>query len=186
MVAETAAALERQVPVIPVLVDGATDAGPLRAPAALASLASRQAMTIHHESFSSDVNRLIAAIERRLGTAVIPSTQPVAGSGPVGRPGRCRGRLHAALAAFFGHRWAEAIDGFERVLRQQPQHAGARDRLVEARRHLQLTTWNSQADHAAAEGRWSDAVVLLENIRSLDPNYPDLTRGCRRPRPSGG
>ena len=57
-----------------------------------------------------------------------------------------------------------------------PQHAGARDRLVEARRHLQLSTWNSQADHAAAEGRWSDAVVLLENIRSLDPNYPDLTR----------
>ena len=34
----------------------------------------------------------------------------------------------------------------------------------------------SQADRAAAEGRWPDAVILLENIRSLDGNYPDLAR----------
>ena len=49
-------------------------------------------------------------------------------------------------------------------------------RLAEARRNRQLATWSEQADRAAAEGRWSDAVIQLENIRSLDANYPDLTR----------
>ena len=161
---------------IPVLVDGATMPARSELPPALASLASRQAMTIHHESFSSDVNRLIGAIERRLGTTVIPSDQPVAAPVPAVDPAVVQADYTAALAAFFAHRWAEAVDGFERVLRQQPEHGGARDRLVEARRHLQLETWNSQADHAAGEGRWADTVVLLENIRSLDPNYPDLTR----------
>ena len=176
VVAETAAALERQVPVIPVLVDGATMPARSELPPALASLASRQAMTIHHESFSSDVNRLIGAIERRLGTTVIPSDLPPSAPVPAVDPAVVQADYTAALAAFFAHRWAEAVDGFERVVRQQPEHGGARDRLVEARRHLQLETWNSQADHAAGEGRWADTVVLLENIRSLDPNYPDLTR----------
>ncbi len=176
VVAETAAALQRPVPVIPVLVDGATMPSRSDLPAVLASLASRQAMTIHHESFSSDVNRLIGAIERRLSTAVTPSTQPVAAPARAVDPAAVAADYTPALSAFFGHRWAEAVDGFERVLRQQPEHTGARDRLVEARRNLQLSTWNSQADQAAAEGRWSDAVVLLENIRSLDSNYPDLSR----------
>ena len=121
------------------------------------------------------MNRLIGAIERRLGTTVIRRInhqRPVTGVDPA----VVQADYTAALAAFFAHRWAEAVDRFERVLRQQPEHGGARDRLVEARRQLQLEIWNSQADHAAGEGRWADTVVLLENIRSLDPHYPDLTR----------
>jgi len=47
---------------------------------------------------------------------------------------------------------------------------------AEDRRTAQLATWSSEADRAAAEDRWADAVILLENIRSLDPSYPDLTR----------
>ena len=62
------------------------------------------------------------------------------------------------------------------MLRAQPQHPGATERLAEARRNRQLATWSEQADRAAAEGRWSDAVIQLENIRSLDANYPDLAR----------
>ena len=106
VVAETAAALERQVPVIPVLVDGATMPARSELPPALASLASRQAMTIHHESFSSDVNRLIGAIERRLGTAVIPSDPPPSAPVPAVDPAAVQADYTAALAAFFGHRWA--------------------------------------------------------------------------------
>ena len=72
VVAETATALHRSVPVIPVLVDGARM--PVRAelPESLAPLASRQGMTLRHESFSSDVGRLIAAIEKRVGVAAAP------------------------------------------------------------------------------------------------------------------
>jgi TIR domain len=126
VVAETVAALLRNVPVIPVLVDGAAMPSRSELPAELAPLASRQAMTIRHESFSSDVNRLISVIERRVGAA---------------------GAEH-----------------------------DPNERQAEAPRSRQLATWSEQADRAAAEGRWSDAVVQLENIRALDANYPDLAR----------
>ena len=59
---------------------------------------------------------------------------------------------------------------------RSPLAPGAADRLAEARRTAQFATWSDQADRAAAEGRWADAVIQLENIRSLDPNYPDLAR----------
>ncbi len=172
---EIAIALQRKVPVIPVLVDGAEMPSRAELPEALSSLASRQAMIIRHESFPADVARLVSAIEKRLGTTV---------SATAGRRGtRARqtrrpssGTTPRALAAFFGQRYEEAVGLFERVLRQQPDHPGAADRLGEARRHVQLSTWNAQADQAAAEGRWADAVVQLENVRSLDPDYPDLAR----------
>jgi hypothetical protein len=174
VVAEIAAALRRRVPVIPVLVDGARMPTRAELPATLAPLASRQAMTLRHESFSSDVGRLITTIEKRLGTsaAAVRSDQQVTQVNPAA----VEADYTAALAGYFGQRWDQAIEGFQRVLSQQPNHQAAADRLAEARRHQQLATWNSQADRAAAEGRWSDAVVLLENIRSLDPDYPDLSR----------
>ena len=175
VVAETATALQRKVPVIPVLVDGARMPVRTELPDVLASLASRQGMTLRHESFSSDVGRLIAAIEKRVGTPAAPPArdehQPAQTN-----PAAVEADYTAGLAAFFAQRWDQAIELFQRVLSQQPNHQAAADRLAEARRHQQLATWNSQADRAAAEGRWSDAVVLLENIRSLDPDYADLSR----------
>ncbi len=175
VVAETAAALQRNAPVIPVLVDGARMPARSELPDVLASLASRQGMTLRHESFSSDVGRLIAAIDKRVRATA--TTAPTAGQQAAAvNPASVEADYTAGLAAFFAQRWDQAIDLFQRVLSQQPDHQAAADRLAEARRHQQLTTWNSQADRAAAEGRWSDAVVLLENIRSLDPDYPDLTR----------
>ncbi len=59
VVAETGVALQRGVPVIPVLVDGAEMPTRAELPPDLAALASRQAVTIRHESFTSDVNHLI-------------------------------------------------------------------------------------------------------------------------------
>ena len=73
VVAETVAALQRGVPVIPVLVDGAVMPARPSCPPTWPPLASRQAVTIRHESFSSDVNRLIAAIERRVGRRETPA-----------------------------------------------------------------------------------------------------------------
>ena len=178
--AETVAALQRGVPVIPVLVDGALMPAPAELPETLAPLARRQAMSIRHESFSSDVSRLIEAIERRLGPTE-PRSPGAAGAAdtaphPAADPARVGAAYTAALAAFFAHRWPEAVEAFEEVLALDPSHPGAAGRLAEARRNAQLSTWNSQADKAASEGRWADAVVQLENVRSLDPNYPDLNR----------
>ena len=179
VVAETAAALRRNAPVIPVLVDGARMPARSELPDVLASLASRQGMTLRYESFSSDVGRLIAAIDKRVRATAAATIAPAAAAGQqvaAVNPATVEADYTAGLAAFFAQRWDQAIDPFQRVLSQQPDHQAAADRLAEARRHQQLTTWNSQADRAAVDGRWSDAVVLLENIRSLDPEYPDLSR----------
>jgi hypothetical protein len=115
--AETAAALQRGVPVIPVLVDGARMPTRNELPEALAGLASRQAVPLRHESFTSDASRLVAAIERR-------------------SPSTAHGQPDAA----------------------------------------QLAAWDAQANQAAIEGRWADAVDALEKIKAVDGSYADVGR----------
>jgi hypothetical protein len=61
---EIEAALERNIRVIPVLVNGAEMPQPQQLPKSLAALARRNALAIRHESFREDVNRLIRAIDQ--------------------------------------------------------------------------------------------------------------------------
>jgi hypothetical protein len=63
---EIATALQRNIPVIPVLLDGATlpEAGQL--PADLAELSLRQALGIRNDAFHSDVDRLIRDLKVKL------------------------------------------------------------------------------------------------------------------------
>ena len=56
--AEISAALNRGIPVIPVLVDGARMPGRTELPPSLYGFADRQAISMTHESFSSDCTRL--------------------------------------------------------------------------------------------------------------------------------
>jgi predicted nucleotide-binding protein len=76
---EVEAALARDVWVIPILVEGTVMPGRNDLPESLAGLARRHALLIRHESFRSDVGRLVTAIERVLGAA--PGTGTAA-SGP--------------------------------------------------------------------------------------------------------
>ena len=73
---EVEAALERDVPVIPVLVGGAVMPQPGELPKSLAPLARRNGLNLSHDSFSSDVARLIAAIERIVGAATPADPMP--------------------------------------------------------------------------------------------------------------
>jgi TIR domain len=63
---EIQAALERQVRVIPVLVEGAAMPSRQQLPESLAMLARRHALVLRHESFHSDADRLLADIEQVL------------------------------------------------------------------------------------------------------------------------
>jgi TIR domain-containing protein/WD40 domain-containing protein len=72
---EIAAALERDVHVIPILVEGAVMPRPQELPEGLTGLARRNALSVRHESFRSDTDRLLAAIE--------PILRPVAATVPV-------------------------------------------------------------------------------------------------------
>jgi hypothetical protein len=63
---EIAAALERDIPVIPALVGGAKMPRTSELPDALSKLTRRQAIEISHTGFHSDVDRLIRGLERIL------------------------------------------------------------------------------------------------------------------------
>ena len=75
---EIAAALERDIRVIPILVEGAVMPGRDELPKNLASLARRNALSVRHESFRADADRLLAAIEPILR----PASQAPVASGP--------------------------------------------------------------------------------------------------------
>jgi TIR domain/WD domain, G-beta repeat len=72
---EIAAALARDILVIPILVEDAAMPRRHELPGNLAELAGRNAHRVRHDSFRSDVGRLLAAIE--------PKLRPSAGSAPV-------------------------------------------------------------------------------------------------------
>jgi len=63
---EVATALERDIRVIPVLVGGATMPGSTELPENLQSLSRRNALTVNHHTFHTDINRLIEHLERAL------------------------------------------------------------------------------------------------------------------------
>jgi hypothetical protein len=82
---EIAAALERDIRVIPILVEGAVLPRRQELPDNLATLARRNALILRHESFPSDADRLQAEIEPILGH---PTRAAPVASGParVGTP----------------------------------------------------------------------------------------------------
>ena len=73
---EIEAALDRDVRVIPILVEGAVMPGRPDLPERLARLARLNALLIRHESFRSDAARLVTAIERVLAKAPVPREPP--------------------------------------------------------------------------------------------------------------
>ena len=68
---EIAAALQRGVHVIPVLVDGATMPGSAALPDNLSALARHQAVTLGDATWDTDVQRVISDIEAQIGRAGI-------------------------------------------------------------------------------------------------------------------
>ena len=70
---EVEAALGRDIPVVPVLVQGAPMPQARDLPASLAALATRQALALDHAEFHDDAERLCDRIARVIGEGVQPS-----------------------------------------------------------------------------------------------------------------
>ncbi|MGE3305698.1 MAG: TIR domain-containing protein [Rhizobiaceae bacterium] len=73
---ELESALRRDIRVVPVLVDGAAMPTERQLPEELRSLARRQAVTVSHASFASDVERLINVLRRHLEALAARQTEP--------------------------------------------------------------------------------------------------------------
>jgi TIR domain-containing protein len=75
---ELEAALERDVPVVPALVQGAGHPTAEELPATIAPLARRQGVELDDEGWHDDVERLIERLERAVGMPPAPSVAPKA------------------------------------------------------------------------------------------------------------
>ncbi|MGH3843952.1 MAG: tetratricopeptide repeat protein [Pseudonocardiaceae bacterium] len=78
---EIRAALEREIRVIPVLVDGAVMPDRCDLPEGLQGLARRNAVRLDHETFRSDITTLLDAVERILPTRPPKGAEPTATTG---------------------------------------------------------------------------------------------------------
>jgi hypothetical protein len=77
---EITAALDRDIRVIPILVEGAQMPRRQELPDDLAKLARRNALILRHESFRADADRLLAAIEPILRPrSVVPNSSVTSG-----------------------------------------------------------------------------------------------------------
>jgi hypothetical protein len=66
---EIATALMRDIPVIPILIDGAKMPKPEQLPADIRELAMRNGLDVRHASFQSDIDKLIGQLKRTYATA---------------------------------------------------------------------------------------------------------------------
>ncbi|MDQ3887222.1 MAG: toll/interleukin-1 receptor domain-containing protein, partial [Actinomycetota bacterium] len=80
VVLEIRAALERGIPIIPVLVDGAMMPDRTDLPEGLQGLARRNAVRLDHDTFRSDLTVLLNAVDRILSTPAPAATEPTVGA----------------------------------------------------------------------------------------------------------
>jgi thioredoxin len=83
---EIGAALQRNIPVIPILVDGVKIPRANQLPKVLKELAVRNALDVRHASFHSDMDKLITYLKRQLALAdKQDAQQPMPRHFPIGR-----------------------------------------------------------------------------------------------------
>lgn len=99
---EIAAALERDIRVIPILVEGAQMPRRHELPKDLARLARRNALSLRHESFRSDADRLLEAIEPILRPPTAAGGVPSGPAGTVTPPSMTPRLELSATAVDFG------------------------------------------------------------------------------------
>jgi hypothetical protein len=137
--AEIVAALQHGVPVIPVLLEGARMPSHAELPDALSRLASRQAVAVRADSFTSDVAQLIAAVERRVPA---PQRQQLsADNGEARRQRRISELQDQITAAAEAGDWQIVLNLGSELTSLHPENddpgglvTTARQRLAEARR----------------------------------------------------
>jgi TIR domain len=182
---EVAAALERDVRVIPILVDGAVMPRRQELPEALAGLARRNALSLRHESFRSDADRLLAAIEPVLRPPAAPAPPrtretgyEVAGTAEPRDDENLEGAFHTAM-----------VDVYQRAKREAGYHATYFIQMVSDRgglataRHLLHASSVSEGFTALWERHrlelTVEAVVLQERFAPL---FSDEERKIARAR----
>jgi hypothetical protein len=153
---EIAAALQRNIPVIPILFDGATIPKATQLPEDLKELALRNGMEIRHASFQDDMNRLIRGLEGYADQA--DAVDGVHRAGASEFPAK----THVAQSQLKG------IDGLWGFLRDK--------------RNQQILSWLGGLV-VAATGLWAAFVYFFPapkspETKSPEPTPPSIQANC--------
>ena len=169
---EVEESLGRDIPVVPVLVQGATMPRAEDLPASMASLATRQAVTLDHAEFHDDANRLCEHLEKMLGlekpTPLIGSETVVAGSGC-----RCSGHCAHRLLRD-AHDRSESDGRIDRRLdRDQPVDTGVVGTTKPEDAHA-AEGLVATAEAQRRRNQFDEALTTLARARELAPSSPTV------------
>ena len=184
---EIAAALERDIRVIPILVEGAAMPRRSQLPDRLAKLARRNALILRHESFRFDADRLLDAIEPILRAKAAPAASGPTPTAPGPEPVEPeRGRQGAAPAAAphgGGYGVAGADDFLAVIATAPPDQQVFLQRLADwavglDQRGLvpQLSTYHGKAGITTLLLRLSDGAGLVTIYKDTRSSYLQLFR----------
>src|SRR5260221_8150972 len=157
---EIAAALQRNIPVIPILLDGATIPKANQLPTNLKELASRNGLDIRHASFHDDMNRLMRGLKGPVDQAGAPEGVHLAGEDASEFPTK----THAAQSHL---RDVQGIDGLWGFLRDK--------------RNQQVLGWFGGGLVVLATGVWAAFVCFLPPVKeakSPEPTPPSVQADC--------
>lgn len=145
---EVEAALRRDIPVVPVLVQGATVPRPEDLPPSLAGLSKRQAAALDHAEFHDDAERLCDRIAR------VVEPEPATRSGALRRWWPAAAVLAAAVAVLAGY---YALSGRNDAESGGPVDDGRIEALLE------------EASAQRRRNQYAEALATLARARSLAP-----------------
>lgn len=77
------------------------------------------------------------------------------------------------LAAFYTEDWNRAIQRFQMILRERPNHKGALEKLEEAEHRRDIATLYSKAYEACQAEKWEEAIQTLTDLLKKAPDYKD-------------
>ena len=179
---EIAAALERDIRVIPILIEGAAMPRRRELPDRLAKLARRNALILRHESFRFDADRLLDAIEPILRAKAAPAASGPMQAAPVPRRVEVEGWGQEAVPAGAGPRkpgyLAAGADGFLAIITTAPPDQQVLlQRLAEwavalrDRGLAQLATFHGKAGITTLLPRLSEGVGLVTIYKDTRSSY---------------
>jgi TIR domain len=145
---EIAAALQRDIPVIPILLDGARIPKADQLPDDLKELASRNGLDVRHASFHTDMDRLIRGLKGTDHAGAVDGVHLAREGAP-----KFPTKTHVAQSQLKG------IDGFWGFLRNK--------------RNQQVLSWLGGGLVIAATGLWAAFVYFFPAPKSPEAKAPE-------------
>ena len=184
---EIAAALEREIRVVPIRLDGALPPKQHQLPGNLQALAELNAVEIRHEHFYADADRLAHSIiryrEEDAQRREQEATQRIARQ-KAEREQRVREQTEQkekiadywqkARAADEAEDWKAAQHHYRQILELSSTHDGAQTGLLKATQNYELASLYGDAIVYQSKGHYQRALRNLRHIQAKAPGYKNV------------